>query len=69
MGPFSPTAHNMDGSLSTDYRIFRVFLYTSPLVCELVWELLLRVRPGNSKPEFLLLLCALDIVAYEKIQH
>ena len=48
------TGHDIDGSLMTGHRVFRSFFGTSPLVCAVVWDLLLRVRPRNSKPEHLL---------------
>ncbi len=48
------SGHDCNQSLSTGYRIFRAYFGTSPLVCAVVWDLLSRVRPRNSKPENLL---------------
>ena len=48
------TKHDMDGSISLGYRKFRAFFGTSPLVCVVVWDLLLVQRPRKSTPEHLL---------------
>ena len=48
------TGHDIDRSLTAGHRIFRAFFGTSPLVCSVVWDLLYRARPRNSKPKHLL---------------
>ena len=48
------TGHDLNGSLSLGYRRFRAFFGTSPLVCLVVWDMLLLVRPRKSTPEHLL---------------
>ncbi len=47
------TKHDVEGSLSLGYRKFRVFFGTSPLVCVVVWDLLVH-RPRKSTPQHLL---------------
>jgi hypothetical protein len=48
------TKHKRDGSISVGYRKFRAFFGTSPIVCVVVWDMLLVHRPHKSKPEHLL---------------
>jgi hypothetical protein len=48
------TKHDMEGSISLGYRKFRAFFGTSPLVCVVVWDLLLVHRPRKSSPDHLL---------------
>ena len=48
------TKHTMDGSISLGYRKFRAFFGTSPIVCVVVWDMLLVHRPPKSTPEHLL---------------
>ena len=48
------TKHDMDRSIILGYRKFRAFFGTSPLVCVVVWDLLLVQRPRKSTPEHLL---------------
>ena len=46
--------HKIDGSISVGYRKFRAFFGTSPIVCVVVWEMLMVHQPPKSKPEHLL---------------
>ena len=49
------TGYNaLEASRTQGYRKFREFFGTSPVVCLIAWDLMLRVRPRNSKPEHLL---------------
>ncbi|XP_045034955.1 uncharacterized protein LOC116930552 [Daphnia magna] len=48
------TGHNLFGSRSMGYRLFRAFFGTTPQVCEIVWHMLSTRRPPNSTPHHLL---------------
>jgi hypothetical protein len=43
-----------DGSISVGYRKCRAFFGTSPIVCVVVWDMLLLHRPQKSMTEHLL---------------
>lgn len=47
------TGHNSEGSVSLGYRKFRAFFGTSPMVCVVVWDMLIH-RPNKLTPEHLL---------------
>ncbi|KAK4037477.1 hypothetical protein OUZ56_029510 [Daphnia magna] len=48
------TCHNLRGSISMGYRLFRSFFGTSPQVYAIVWDILSTQRPPNSTPNHLL---------------
>lgn len=48
------TGHNLYGSRSMGYRLFRTFFGTTPQVCEIVWHMLSTRRPPHSTPHHLL---------------
>jgi hypothetical protein len=48
------TCHNLQGSISMGYRLFRSFFGTSPQVCAIVWDMLSPQRPPNTTPNHLL---------------
>ena len=48
------TGYELEGSLSVGYRKFRSFFGTTPLVCVVIWDMLLLDRPRKSAPQHLL---------------
>ena len=48
------TGHNLWGSRSMGYRLFRSFFGTTPQVCEIIWDMLSARRPPHSTPKHLL---------------
>ena len=48
------TGHNLYGSRSMGYRLFRAFFGTTPQVCEIIWHMLSTRRPPHSTPHHFL---------------